>query len=80
MAAAPSGFVPLGVRRRLVVDVLSGLELGAWDEWMVNWLVASWLRGGVESLVVRREALVRREARRIEGGGRPSRRAVAAAW
>ncbi len=30
--------------------------------------------------VVRHEALVRRESRSIEGGGRPSRRAVAAAW
>ena len=29
---------------------------------------------------LRREALVRREARRIEGGGRPTRRVVAAAW
>jgi hypothetical protein len=29
---------------------------------------------------LRREALVRREALRVEGGGRPSRRAVAAAW
>jgi hypothetical protein len=30
--------------------------------------------------LVRHEALVRREALRVEGGGRPSRRAVAAAW
>jgi Helix-turn-helix of DDE superfamily endonuclease len=29
---------------------------------------------------LRREALVRREALGVEGGGRPSRRAVAAAW
>jgi hypothetical protein len=29
---------------------------------------------------VRHEALVRREALRVEGGGRPSRWAVAAAW
>jgi len=34
----------------------------------------------VEKLLLRHEALVRREALRVEGGGRPSRRAVAAAW
>jgi hypothetical protein len=39
MAAAPGGFVPVEVRRRLVVGVLSGLELGAWDERIVDWLV-----------------------------------------
>jgi hypothetical protein len=33
-----------------------------------------------ELLVVRHEALVRREALGIEGGARPSRRVVAAAW
>jgi len=39
LAAAPGGFVPVEVRRRLVAEVLSGLELGAWDERMVDWLV-----------------------------------------
>jgi len=33
----------------------------------------------LEKLLLRHEALVRREALRVEGGGRPSRRAVAAA-
>jgi hypothetical protein len=35
---------------------------------------------GWRYVVLRREVLVRREALRVEGGGRPSRRAVAAAW
>jgi hypothetical protein len=35
---------------------------------------------GWRYVALRREALVRREALRVEGGGRPSRRAVAAAW
>ena len=35
---------------------------------------------GWRYVVLRREALVRREALGVEGGGRPSRWAVAAAW
>ena len=35
---------------------------------------------GVDEHIVRHEALVRREALGVEGGARPPRRAVAAAW
>ncbi len=54
---------------RLLVTVLSWLAL----------LSRSSSAKDVEILVVRHEALVRREALRVEGGGRPSRRVVAAA-
>ena len=47
-------------------DLAAGFEVGTTTAWRyVN---------------LRREALVRREALRVEGGGRPSRWAVAAAW
>jgi hypothetical protein len=39
IGAAPRGFVPAAEHRRILTDVLVGVELGAWDERMVDWLV-----------------------------------------
>jgi hypothetical protein len=39
MAAAPGGFVPVEERQLLLAGVLSGVELGVWDERMMAWLV-----------------------------------------
>jgi hypothetical protein len=51
--AAPGGFVSSAEQRRILAGVLSGVELGAWDERIVDWLagwdactvltVASWI-------------------------------------
>jgi hypothetical protein len=38
---APSGFVPPAERERVLVEVLAGVELGAWERRMVGWL-AGW--------------------------------------
>jgi hypothetical protein len=38
---APSGFVPAAEQEQILVEVLSGMELGAWDRRMVGWL-AGW--------------------------------------
>ena len=50
---APPGFVPAAEQQRILVEVLVGVELGAWDQRMVAWLagwdaatvltVASWI-------------------------------------
>jgi hypothetical protein len=50
---APSGFAPAAEQERILLGVLSGVELGAWDRRMVEWLagwdaaavltVASWI-------------------------------------
>jgi len=50
---APRGFVPEGERAEILAGVLAGIELGAWDrrilEWMAGWdastvlTVASWI-------------------------------------
>jgi hypothetical protein len=37
----PGGFVPAGEQRRILAEVLAGVELGAWDERVVDWL-AGW--------------------------------------
>jgi hypothetical protein len=39
--APPAGFVSAAERERIVVEALSGVELGAWDRRMVAWL-AGW--------------------------------------
>ena len=51
--AAPRGFVPEGERAEILAGVLAGIELGAWDrriaEWLAGWdpatvlTVASWI-------------------------------------
>lgn len=58
---APGGCVPFAQQRRILVEVLAGMELGAWDERMVDWLagwdtctvltIASWIARarGIES-------------------------------
>ncbi|MGB6165388.1 MAG: hypothetical protein WBF75_23000 [Pseudonocardiaceae bacterium] len=38
---APLGFVPAVERARILAEVLSGVELGVWDQRMVAWL-AGW--------------------------------------
>jgi len=38
---APPGFVPRVEQQRILVEVLVGVELGAWDQRMVVWL-AGW--------------------------------------
>jgi hypothetical protein len=38
---APPGFVPCFEQERILAEVLSGVELGAWDQRMVAWL-AGW--------------------------------------
>lgn len=50
---APGGFVPVAEQRRLLAEALAGVELGAWDERILDWLagwdactvltVASWI-------------------------------------
>jgi hypothetical protein len=55
--------------RRLRGRIFKAVQDGDWP-----------LAGNVQKLMVRHEALVRREALGVEGGGRPSRWAVAAAW
>ena len=39
--AAPGGFVPRAEQRQILVEALVGVELGAWDERIVEWL-AGW--------------------------------------
>ena len=51
--APPGGFVPEGERAEILAGVLAGIELGAWDrrvaEWLAGWdtatvlTVASWI-------------------------------------
>ncbi len=51
--APPRGFVPAGERAEILAGVLAGIELGAWDrriaEWLAGWdastvlTVASWI-------------------------------------
>jgi hypothetical protein len=51
--AAPRGFVPEGERAEILADALGGIELGAWDrriaEWLAGWdastvlTIASWI-------------------------------------
>ena len=51
--APPRGFVPSAERAEILAGVLAGIELGAWDrrilEWMAGWdtctvlTVASWI-------------------------------------
>jgi hypothetical protein len=53
LEAAPGGFVPEAERSVILADVLGGVELGAWDrriaEWLAGWdtatvlTVASWI-------------------------------------
>jgi hypothetical protein len=38
---APGGFVSAAQQRQILAQVLSGVELGAWDERIVAW-VAGW--------------------------------------
>ena len=38
---APPGFVPAVEQARILAEVLSGVELGVWDQRMVAWL-AGW--------------------------------------
>jgi hypothetical protein len=38
---APVGFVPVAEQRRILAEVLADVELGAWDERIVDWL-AGW--------------------------------------
>ena len=38
---APRGFVPEGERAEILAGVLAGIELGAWDRRIVEWL-AGW--------------------------------------
>lgn len=50
---APGGFVSTVEQRRILAEALEGVELGAWDERIVDWLagwdsctvltIASWL-------------------------------------
>lgn len=50
---APRGFVPAGERAEVLAGVLAGIELGAWDRRIADWLagwdaatvltVASWI-------------------------------------
>jgi hypothetical protein len=63
IAVAPGGFVPVEERRLLLAEALSGLELGGWDERMMEWLVgwdadtvltiASWIVRARESGALR---------------------------
>lgn len=56
---APGGFVAMVEQRRILAGVLAGVELGEWDERIVDWLagwdactvltVASWIVRARES-------------------------------
>jgi hypothetical protein len=56
---APGGLVPVAEQRRILAEVLAGVELGAWDEriacWLAGWdactvlTVASWIVRARES-------------------------------
>jgi len=39
--APPRGFMPQAEQAQILADVLAGIELGAWDRQIVQWL-ASW--------------------------------------
>ena len=39
--APPRGFMPLAEQARILAGVLAGIELGAWDRQIVQWL-AGW--------------------------------------
>jgi hypothetical protein len=39
--APPRGFVPQAEQARILAGVLAGIELGAWDQRIVEWL-AGW--------------------------------------
>ena len=41
MQAPPRGFMPQAEQAQILADVLAGIELGAWDRQIVQWL-ASW--------------------------------------
>ena len=38
---APAGFVPGAVRAEILADALAGIEVGAWDRRILDWL-AGW--------------------------------------
>jgi hypothetical protein len=46
IGVAPGGFVSVAERRRILAEVLTGVDLGAWDERIVDWL-AGWDAGTV---------------------------------
>jgi hypothetical protein len=58
LQGAPGGFVSSVEQRRILAEVLAGVELGAWDERMVDWLagwdactvltIASWIARAAE--------------------------------
>ena len=39
--APPRGFIPPAEQAQILADVLAGIELGAWDQQIVQWL-ANW--------------------------------------
>ena len=39
--APPRGFIPQAEQAQILADVLAGIELGAWDRQIVQWL-ANW--------------------------------------
>jgi len=39
--APPRGFIPPAEQAQILADVLAGIELGAWDRQIVQWL-ANW--------------------------------------
>jgi hypothetical protein len=39
--APPHGFIPPAEQAQILADVLAGIELGAWDRQIVQWL-ANW--------------------------------------
>ena len=41
--APPRGFMPQAEQAQILADVLAGIELGAWDRQIVQWLRA-WTR------------------------------------
>ena len=48
----PRGFVPQAEQARILAGVLAGIELGAWDRRIVEWLAVRYLLREGEPLTV----------------------------
>ena len=61
--AAPRGFVPEAERAEILAGVLAGIELGAWDRRIADWLAGLGCGHGADRRVVDRAVAGGRAAR-----------------